>query len=91
MRQHYVVQGRRVEDPRKLVRLGEGNWVEPKPVRCPDGHILANRQVTAGWVPCVAPGRIGHRTHQCDCGKVVYTPPLDEHCGCEKSRPVSIS
>ncbi len=91
MRQHYVVGDTRVNDPRTLVFRGEGNWVEPRPVRCPVGHVLANRQVTAGWVPCKAPGRTGHRTHQCDCGEVVYTPDTDEYCHCEKSRPVSIA
>lgn len=85
VRQLYTVSDGRVVPPGRLVRMGEGNWEEPAPVRCPDGHLLRQGPVIVGWVPCVAPGRSGHRTHECRCGKVVYTPPKDEpRCRCEE-------
>jgi hypothetical protein len=91
MRQHYTVSDGRVVPPGKLVFMGEGRWEEPAPVRCPNGHVLKQRQVTVGWEPCQGEGRTGHRTHQCDCdAKPVFTPPLDEpecHCQVRKQPP----
>ncbi|WP_159840236.1 hypothetical protein [Nocardia sp. CY41] len=81
MRQHYVGPDGRRGEPGQLVRLSDGRAAETRPVRCPNGHVLAHGTFTPVWLPCRVEGRNGHRTHRCHaCDGVVYTPPLDEHC-----------
>lgn len=90
MRQLYMVDGR-VVPAETLVETPRG-WVEPSPVRCPNGHIIANTGVTVGWLACLVDGRTGHRLHTCNsCEGVVYTPPRDEACVCEISDPPAAS
>ncbi|MGV9540955.1 hypothetical protein ACWDSF_06480 [Nocardia beijingensis] len=82
MRQHYIGPDGRRAEPGELIRLPpDGRAAESRPVRCPNGHLLAPGRYTVGWLPCRVAGRVGHRTHRCrECEGVVYTPPLDEHC-----------
>ncbi len=82
--QEYRV-GNRFVPPGELVENRHG-WVEPVPTRCPSGHDL--RTDVVGWVACIGPGRKGHRTHTCECGRVVYTPPQDPDCQCRRRRTV---
>ncbi|MFI6168882.1 hypothetical protein ACIBCN_19025 [Nocardia sp. NPDC051052] len=77
----YTVDGR-VVPPRELVRTANG-WAEPVPVRCPAGHPLRSGRTLVGWIPCLAPGRTGHRTHQCECRQIVCTPEPDDACSCQ--------
>ncbi len=83
MREQRFEVGGVVVPRRTLVETPDG-WVEPHPVFClAGGHRL--RPVLAGWVACIAPGRTGRRTRECECGKLVHDPPLDEpECACEK-------
>ncbi|MBF6584455.1 hypothetical protein IU414_06735 [Nocardia farcinica] len=78
----YYEHDGRVVPPGKLIEIGPGRWIEPSPVRCPNGHRFQPGTFTVGWAPCKTSTRIGHRTHTCECGGVVYTPPLDDDCRC---------
>lgn len=78
-----IVDGK-VVPPGVLVQTEQG-WVEPEPTRCPVGHVLRAGETLVGWVPCMAPEWTGHRTHECPCGEVVYTPP--DECG-HRTAPV---
>lgn len=61
-----------------LIRTRTG-WQEPAPTHCPAGHPLLPGKVLVGWLPCGT--HHGHRTHQCHCGAITYTPAVDQTCG----------
>ncbi|MFE7798980.1 hypothetical protein [Nocardia sp. NPDC057440] len=87
----YLVDGR-VAPPDVLVQTARG-WVEPAPTRCPAGHVLRAGEFSVGWVPCMTDNRSGHRTHECPCGAIVYTPPCDVGCDHEAATvtPANVS
>jgi len=48
------------------------------PQHCPRGHRLTPGRVLVGHVPCSCRG--AHTMWTCECGAVVYAPPLSVAC-----------
>ena len=61
----------------ELVRCTDGRWMIRPPQHCPRGHRLSPGRVLVGHRVCSCGG---HTTWTCDCGAVVYAPPLDPEC-----------
>ncbi|MDT7719826.1 MAG: hypothetical protein QOE94_837 [Mycobacterium sp.] len=64
----------------ELVRCTDGRWMVRPPTHCPRGHRLQPGRVLVGHAPCGCGRRGGHMTWACDCGVVVYAPPLSASC-----------
>ncbi len=63
-----------------LVRGVDGHWIVRAPTHCTAGHKLRPGRVLVGHVPCSCSQRGGHTTWACECGAVVYAPPLTPEC-----------
>ena len=61
----------------ELVRCTDGRWMIRPPHHCPRGHRLSPGRVLVGHRVCSCGG---HTTWTCDCGGVVYAPPLAPEC-----------
>jgi hypothetical protein len=61
----------------ELVRCTDGRWMIRPPQHCPRGHRLSPGRVLVGHRVCSCGG---HTTWTCDCGAVVYAPPVAPEC-----------
>jgi hypothetical protein len=61
----------------ELVRRTDGRWMIRPPQHCPRGHRLSPGRVLVGHRVCSCGG---HTTWTCDCGAMVYAPPLAPEC-----------
>src|SRR5579859_7158183 len=59
------------------------------PQHCPRGHAFTPGAVLVGHAPCGCGRRGGHMTWACECGAVVYAPPLSAACAVVYAPPLS--
>lgn len=74
-----LANGREDVNPSRLYETRDGQWEQPRPVACQNGHRLGPGRVLLGWQACQATQ--GHLTWTClRCDHTIWHPPIVSEC-----------